>query len=1620
MSLHFPGSRFARAVRRAACARRISALSFMFAMFAVPATAQVSLNTLDAPYTQTFDGLPPSGSATWTNNTTIPGWYHARTGTGTTIVADTGGLNSGNLYSYGSTGSSDRALGSLGSGNAAIGNLFWGVRLQNNTGSTITSLDVAYTGEQWRNSAAAAQTIAFSYLVGSPTVTGSLAEFQSAGVAVTSLDFTSPITGGTAGALNGNVDPNRTARSFTIGGLNIPAGTEVMLRWSDPDHTGADHGLSVDDFIVTPHGDSTQPNLSIDDVNANEGNAGTTTFTFTVSLSAPAGVGGVTFDIATADGTASSSSDYAASSLTSQTIPEGNTTYTFDVTVNGDTLPETDETFFVNVTNVSGANALDAQGTGTIVNDDAAPHLTIDNVTHNEGNAGTTTYTFTVSLDQPAPAAGVTFDIATADGTAASPSDYTARSLTSQTIPSGSTTYTFDVAVNGDLTSEPDETFFVNITNASNAIVDDAQGLGTIVNDDLQKIHDVQGNGAATPIPGAVVSVEGVVVGSYQGTGKLSGFFLQEEDADVDADPNTSEGILVFCSACPTPVAEGQRVRATGTVSEFFGMTEIDATTAASVVVTDAGNHLAEITPAPITLPIVGDVDAYYEAREGMLVTFTDTLTVSEYFELARYGQIELFQGDRPRQFTEDNAPDIAGNAAHLEALSRRHVILDDDNNIQNASLTLPDGSQFEYYPHANGGLGVGTQGVDFFRGGDQVNNLTGVLHWSFAGQTGTDAWRIRPTQATPATFTVANPRPTARPEVGGAIKVVGMNLLNYFTTIDTTSSSSSGPCGPSGGQDCRGADSVAELNRQRERASIVICTLNPDVAGLMELENTTAHDTIVDLLGAVNARCGGTHPYTYVDTGGTLGTDAIRVELIYRTGVVATIGSPIVDLDPINNRPPTAQTFDVADAANPAFGRRFTVVANHLKSKGCGGASGGDLDANDGQSCFAATRTAQANRLLTWINSTVIPAAGDSDVLLVGDFNSYAQETPITTLTGSGYTDLETSLLGQSAYSYLFDGQLGHLDYALASASLASQVTGVAAWHINADEVPDFDYNDEVRDTGESAFEEKPDGSALLPPRVVFQPGTPYRASDHDPVIVGLFGTETADLSIGPLADTPNPVFAGANLTYTFTITNFGPDSASAATWTDTLPTGTTFVSVTPVAGWSCTTPAVGNGGIVTCTASSLAPGGALFELTVAVDPSVAANTVLNDAVTVSSSAVDPNPNDNISTAATTVLASTDLALTMSGSPDTVTPGEEVTYSITLGNAGPSSAAMASLSDTLPAAATFVSLSAPGGWSCTTPAVGETGTVDCDNDSARPGDAVFTLIVAVDPDVGGGTITNFASVTTTTTDWNPGNETAFVTTTIDPGLHGQLTISPTSFDFGDQQVGTSSPAVLVTLGNSGAASIEVTELTAASAPFALVGGTCPSVPPITIEPGTGCTLAYMFTPTAAGPASQMLTVTANAPGSGTITLSGNGTPSQADIAVTMTDDRDFVQIGDTLSYTITVSNKTGPANATATVSDLLPAELDDGAWTCVATGGATCANGSGNALGDTATLPAGTSVTYTYTATVLGGDEIVNVASAKVGGGVVDPTPANNSAGDVDVVVIFRDGFDTAPLEVE
>ena len=297
---------------------------------------------------------PSDAASVQRSNGLIPGPAETGTGANTTFAADDGTLNQGNTYSYGASGSSERALGAIQSG-SLISTL--GAEFKNDTGGTITSLTISYTGEEWRLGATGrTDRLDFQF----STDASGLAD--GTWTDVDALDFTTPNTVGPAGKINGNGTGNFTALGTTINGLNIPAGATFWIRWSDFNATGADDGLAVDVFSLSAGGVAALPTLTVNDVSQAEGNAGTKTFTFTVSLSVPS-ASDVTFNIATNDGTATTAdNDYVAKNLTSQTITAGNTSYNFDVTVNGDTNSETDETFTVDISNVVGVNVGDAQG----------------------------------------------------------------------------------------------------------------------------------------------------------------------------------------------------------------------------------------------------------------------------------------------------------------------------------------------------------------------------------------------------------------------------------------------------------------------------------------------------------------------------------------------------------------------------------------------------------------------------------------------------------------------------------------------------------------------------------------------------------------------------------------------------------------------------------------------------------------------------------------------------------------------------------------------------------------------------------------------------------------------------------------------------------------------------------------------------------------------------------------------------------------------------------------------------------------------------------------------------------------------------------------------------------
>ena len=368
-------------------------------------------------------------------------------------------------------------------------------------------------------------------------------------------------------------------------------------------------------------------------------------------------------------------------------------------------------------------------------------------------------------------------------------------------------------------------------------------------------INEIQGSGSDSPVDGLEVVTSGVVVGDFQGVVgssllspvQLEGFFIQTPDADIDSNPATSEGLFVFCDDdCSVAVEVGDAVSVTGIVDERFGLTSI---TNPTVVVESSENILPSATT--IDLPVASVDD--FEAFEGMLVRFPEPLVVSEYFQLGRFGQVVLYEGERPFQFTHISEPSVQGAADYEATLVTRRIILDDDANGNNQAL-FNDLNVFHPIP----GLSTG----NFLRGGYTINGLTGVLDFSFG------EWRVRPvTEVFNYTFEPTNPRPIEVEEVGGTLKVVNTNVLNFFTTIDETAPDSEEPgaCGPNN-LDCRGADSEAELTRQALKLREALCEMDGDIVGLVEIENDADDSAKARIVAEVNEACG--IEYNFVSTG--------------------------------------------------------------------------------------------------------------------------------------------------------------------------------------------------------------------------------------------------------------------------------------------------------------------------------------------------------------------------------------------------------------------------------------------------------------------------------------------------------------------------------------------------------------------------------------------------------------------------------------------------------------------------------------------------------------------------------------------------------------------------------
>jgi len=595
-----------------------------------------------------------------------------------------------------------------------------------------------------------------------------------------------------------------------------------------------------------------------------------------------------------------------------------------------------------------------------------------------------------------------------------------------------------------------------------------------------EPIHAIQTAAATSPRQGERVAIEGVVVGDFQGGQALNGFFVQEEDDQQDNDPATSEGLFVFDNGVDVDVQPGDVVRVAGVIAEFPESKPASLTRLADISAIIVCGRNQSVTPTPLELPFA-DRDLP-ERFEGMLITLAQTLTVTDVHDLARYGEIVLSNGrlSIPTHLAKPGEP-----ARIVAADNERNRLLIDDG--RNGSYREPI-----RYP------APGLTAANTLRAGDSVTAVLGVLAQGF-GQ-----YRLHP--VTPPIFTAANPRPlaSALPD-NGALRVAAFNVLNYFNG-DGHNGAFPTP---------RGAETRFEFSRQRIKTVAAILALQADVVGLVELENDGfgPHSAIRDLVAGLNEAAPAGMSYALIDPAvARIGTDAITVGLIYRLDKVTPRGTAAIldsrvdaGFNDEKNRPALAQTF-----TEQASGEIFTVVVNHFKSKGSDCDELGDPDRGDGQGNCNNTRTAAAQALVEWL-ATDPTGSDDTDVLIIGDLNAYAQEDPIVAIEASGYVDLLERFHGTAAYSYVFGGQAGYLDHALASASLARQVTAVAEWHINADEPRALAYFEQFRDRDQR----RPKSDSQLENLYA---ADPYRSSDHDPLIVSL--RLNGDSSDTPSAD--------------------------------------------------------------------------------------------------------------------------------------------------------------------------------------------------------------------------------------------------------------------------------------------------------------------------------------------------------------------------------------------------------------------------------------------------------------------------------------------------------------------
>lgn len=594
-------------------------------------------------------------------------------------------------------------------------------------------------------------------------------------------------------------------------------------------------------------------------------------------------------------------------------------------------------------------------------------------------------------------------------------------------------------------------------------------------------IEQIQGTGGATPYAGQTVTTRGVVTAAYP-AGGFDGYYIQTPGTggDLGADHLASDGIFIYSPATVADVAVGDFVQVTGTAGEFFNLSQI---TVLAGGMTKPAEPAEAVKAASVAYP--GD-DAGREALEGMLLQPTTGFTVTDNYAVNQYGEITLAAGDTPLvQPTEIAPPGTAENIAVAADNAARRVKLDDGattNFLRGADMNQPLPYLTPEQPVRVNSSATFTAPVVF----DFRNSS-----WKFQPLTALTAANAAEVQ--PVTF--ESVRPEAPENVGGNVKIASFNVLNYFTTTGDQLTGctfyedrAGNPVTVRGGCDARGAANAENLERQEAKIVAAINGLGADVISLEEIENSAKFGkdrdgALATLTAALNEAAPGV--WDYVRSPAVLpaieNEDFIRTAFIYKKAVVEAVGDSVILDDNVafsNARKPLAQSFNVVDGDDST---KFLVIANHFKSKGSG--TGENADQGDGQGASNADRVEQATALVDFADQLKAEAATDK-VFLAGDFNSYSAEDPMQVLYDAGYINQGAKTDG---YSYVFSGLVGSLDHILASPAADATVSGVDVWNINAVESVALEY---------SRFNYNATN---------FYEPNQFRASDHDPVIVGL-----------------------------------------------------------------------------------------------------------------------------------------------------------------------------------------------------------------------------------------------------------------------------------------------------------------------------------------------------------------------------------------------------------------------------------------------------------------------------------------------------------------------------------